>query len=742
MSIERLDKIIHKYNALETLANKHKGTLYETFLSKSGDLKNESSIRKEYDQQIDANRDLQIGIVGRVKAGKSSLLNALLFGGSTILPKAATPMTAALTVLSYSEKLKVTIKFFEKNDFEELRKGSEAYENKLHKLTEEFVEKARKKNELLPGLTKTAFDENKARERGKRESQKALREDIGLSGASEQYKQIKSSSISQQSVEGKIIELYPKSVAEISTMLADYVGSNGKYMPFTQSVEIAYPNEKLKGIRIVDTPGFNDPVPSREKRAFQLLKASDVVLILSSAGRFLDASDKEVLDKITTKDGLRELFIIASQVDTQLLGDEYADMTLDEVQNDIARRLSRQARSVLSACNEHGTFDQLINDDGSRVILTSGDCQSMFLTFANKNTWDDNKKRIWENLCDCFRDYFSDKDDATSKESLKHLGNIDSVESKIDEVKQKKKEILDNSANKICTSWENAIDDIKKEMEKAVKQKIGQIKDSDVSSLQNERNSIESFCFKVEAGISNAINNTVDIWRSETTERMTSFVDALQNNARNNAKDAKTNFSRREYSHTTGMWWWKEDHYNNVDHTRVNPYQLRSSIEDYLGKLTNTLKSVFLDQKYQLGKNISSNIASIWAKKAPDKEMDEDDIAVKIKAIINELNIVGFNRDRTTLPTELHVSGYQEDEKGEHLLAVCRSYLNRLANETNTWLIDEIARYAASIKKADLASKFLERYRKELDEKIRNIQNKEQSINSYNQILKELESIT
>ncbi|WP_273660677.1 dynamin family protein [Pseudomonas aeruginosa] len=46
------------------------------------------------------NRLMNIGIVGRVKAGKSSLLNALVFDGEPILPKAATPMTAALTTIT------------------------------------------------------------------------------------------------------------------------------------------------------------------------------------------------------------------------------------------------------------------------------------------------------------------------------------------------------------------------------------------------------------------------------------------------------------------------------------------------------------------------------------------------------------------------------------------------------------------------------------------------------------------
>ena len=49
-------------------------------------------------------RRLNIGVVGQVKAGKSSFLNTLLFEGKEILPKASTPKTATLTKMEYSEK--------------------------------------------------------------------------------------------------------------------------------------------------------------------------------------------------------------------------------------------------------------------------------------------------------------------------------------------------------------------------------------------------------------------------------------------------------------------------------------------------------------------------------------------------------------------------------------------------------------------------------------------------------------
>ena len=74
-----------------------------------------SLLRDTFEADIDnakqENRVLRIGIVGQIKRGKSSFLNSLLFDGKSVLPKAATPMTAALTKISYSEQPSATVEF-------------------------------------------------------------------------------------------------------------------------------------------------------------------------------------------------------------------------------------------------------------------------------------------------------------------------------------------------------------------------------------------------------------------------------------------------------------------------------------------------------------------------------------------------------------------------------------------------------------------------------------------------------
>lgn len=63
-------------------------------------------------------KTLRLGIVGSVKAGKSTFLNALLFNGEDVLPKAATPMTASLTRLGFSENQYLNFVFYTHEDWQ------------------------------------------------------------------------------------------------------------------------------------------------------------------------------------------------------------------------------------------------------------------------------------------------------------------------------------------------------------------------------------------------------------------------------------------------------------------------------------------------------------------------------------------------------------------------------------------------------------------------------------------------
>ena len=64
------------------------------------------------------NNTLTIGVIGQMKCGKSTFLNAFIFEDD-ILPAATTPMTAALTTITYGEEKRVQAEFYTKEEWAE-----------------------------------------------------------------------------------------------------------------------------------------------------------------------------------------------------------------------------------------------------------------------------------------------------------------------------------------------------------------------------------------------------------------------------------------------------------------------------------------------------------------------------------------------------------------------------------------------------------------------------------------------
>ncbi len=125
------------------------------FMSDNAVIKAEE-LEKTLKEMQDTDRNLKVGIIGRVKAGKSSLLNALIFEGVEVLPKAATPMTASLTILKYANTLSAEVEFYSQKDIAELKNEHERYVREFNRIVDEEVKKQKEK-QSLSNRTKEGF---------------------------------------------------------------------------------------------------------------------------------------------------------------------------------------------------------------------------------------------------------------------------------------------------------------------------------------------------------------------------------------------------------------------------------------------------------------------------------------------------------------------------------------------------------------------------------------------------------
>lgn len=248
--------------------------------------------RAEYDEYLKSidGKSLTIGVIGQMKCGKSTFLNALVFQDEK-LPAATTPMTAALSVITYGEKESLEVEFYSREDWNELkikanksREGASEGEELEIKAAQELVYNAQK----TPNL----------------ESLLGTKKEDSLD---------------------KLIE---------------YVGAEGKYTPITLSVKIKYPLEYLKGVEIVDTPGFNDPIVSREERTREFLKKADAVVFLLAAHRAFDATDKNIILKALKEVGIGKILIGVNKYDSCLENAEREE----EIIKVVAKQLRETAR--------------------------------------------------------------------------------------------------------------------------------------------------------------------------------------------------------------------------------------------------------------------------------------------------------------------------------------------------------------------------------------------------------------
>jgi len=266
----------------------------------SKDEKGTTSISYEEIVEKIENDTLTIGVIGQMKCGKSTFLNSFVFE-DTVLPAATTPMTAALSVITYGEKERIVAEFYTPDEWAEQKQQA-----------------ARSLDDVANSL-----DESKV---------KAAKE-----------------LVSKASKLGSSLESLLGTIQEDSfENLIEYVGAEGRYVSITKSVKIYYPKEYLKGVEIVDTPGFNDPIVSREERTKDFLKKADVVLMMLYAGRPFDATDRDIIFKNVRQCGIGKVLVGINKYDIPYCNEHHPE---DEQQ--IKEYVKEEIRKACRECSDN-----------------------------------------------------------------------------------------------------------------------------------------------------------------------------------------------------------------------------------------------------------------------------------------------------------------------------------------------------------------------------------------------------
>ncbi|WQY82133.1 dynamin family protein [Helicobacter pylori] len=482
-------------------------------------------LEKTLEELQDTNRDLKVGIIGCVKAGKSSLLNALIFEGVEVLPKAATPMTASLTVLKYADTLSAEVEFYSPKDIAELENEHERYVREFNRIVDEEVKKQKEKQSLSNRAREgfksfgNKFSRNKSTEvvpkenilsdeeivkRAERIAKNELEKDARLVSSHDQCEKIKKSgSLNTEKLDPRI---QANSLQELNQKLLQFVGANGKFMPYTKAVQISLNNPNLKDLEVIDTPGVNDPIASREERTKALLKDCDVVFMISPSGQFLTDSDMDLFDRVSHKEGLQEIYFVASQADSTVLSMsevEKSNQHLPTALENAQKALSSQLNNIMGALiqnypNQREVFEKAIKNG---VILASGVCFSMYKDFENQASWERNQKteeyhNALRNLKDSYPDAFNSDD--KSKESLLFLSNMSAIEERLEKAAQKKEKIMSQKLQDYAQSQAKNLHNLITQLLQDLEDEKKRVKNADISAIKEQIKAYEKLSGNIE----------------------------------------------------------------------------------------------------------------------------------------------------------------------------------------------------------------------------------------------------
>ncbi len=614
---------------------------------------------------------LQIGIVGQVKAGKSSFLNSLFFNGENVLPKASTPMTAGLTIIEYSEKNTFEIEYFNEKDWEIFVNQDEDYRKR--------EQEVRAQNPDAPENIIKKELENRTSEKIR-----SAHEMVSSCGSKAREK------IGQKCDTKDFYDL-----VDLQNVLEQYVGANGEYTSVVKSLYIKINDERLKGIRIVDTPGVNDPVVSRENRTRTFLHSCHGVFLLSASTDFLGSGDVSFLNSRIGGSGIGTVVLLASKFDS-VLQDIGAEREMKhEERGDLVDTVEMQTKKFKRRLRElSDTIDENLR---GRIKLDTTAGIGYSIAHKPADRWDNVEKQVVQQMKRYYPDYFSTEVDA--KESFEGLANIGDIKEKYLEcvfmenkdaiISEKVKAFFIKNRQEISATIDHILDEFKNRHD--------QLNETTIEEIKNQK--------EMQGKLFDGLRSTFAGIFNDFGRNIQNEIKHIANNVRFN--EIRTIPTEETTEAITCKGWLWGHNTNEMDFDHVNSYELssmiRNAVEQYCQSWNQEWWMLFDNVRKEMSEKLNSAITDFekqvmstsfkdtYYRDLIDKALDElrDNKELEIGDIISEYQRLGDD----IANDQFYPSG--TDELKEEQVA---SYLARCLREHNSNLIHRFRNLSDSIK--------------------------------------------
>lgn len=742
---QRITNLVNGMEKLDDIVDRYPGPGFTDGLygEKGAPLK-AKIVREDALAMAREGRNLRVGIIGRVKAGKSSLLNALMFAGKDVLPKAATPMTASLTILRYTDQDMpfAEVEYFRPEDVNDMRQLAEEYDSRFTVLLAER-QKAAEERAARPGARNVSQPDP---ERLSASVKRELDTDPRLGGAKDMYARIcDAGGLGDKG--GKTERVDGRDLADLQGKLANYVGSGGRLTPFTKCLTLYLPIPSLQGVDVVDTPGVNDPVRSREERTMEELHNCDVVFVVSPAGQFLNRQDLDLMGRLTYKDGVREVFLVASQVDGQLFGSERDkhDGRLPDVLQGLRSTLATQASNTLAAENATNQgLDTLKSQLAERLVVTSSVAHALLT--QPETEWDDTVRHVWSLLRSGYPAEFTQLESA--RPHLEAMAGIGQTNLMLEQVRGRKQVITEEKVNAFLEGQVRAL-------RESVEGAPGVVSANREAFLKTRPEDLEEKLSAMQSGRERAIRVTnvavgdiAEDAGGSLRSQINSKADELFGNAQNAAEQSKDyeveytdpSFGRKALSLITFGLVSAERTSTTVQ--TIDATRIRSELEAFHSSFSTQMVTIVDRTRQGLRSTIETGVLAALReyKVVEDRDIDTSRLAQACRAALREVSEFD-DPELPPVPSRLMQNGTLRGSDASRFESAALEYLHELRKAASQEARKLTRAFEERLKAADVGARLFDHYEEQLNGLRAQIQEKEKTLQRYDELLAELKEL-
>lgn len=742
---QRITNLVNGMEKLDDIVDRYPGPGFTDGLygEKGAPLK-AKIVREDALAMAREGRNLRVGIIGRVKAGKSSLLNALMFAGKDVLPKAATPMTASLTILRYTDQDMpfAEVEYFRPEDVNDMRQLAEEYDSRFTVLLAER-QKAAEERAARPGARNVSQPDP---ERLSASVKRELDTDPRLGGAKDMYARIcDAGGLGDKG--GKTERVDGRDLADLQGKLANYVGSGGRLTPFTKCLTLYLPIPSLQGVDVVDTPGVNDPVRSREERTMEELHNCDVVFVVSPAGQFLNRQDLDLMGRLTYKDGVREVFLVASQVDGQLFGSERDkhDGRLPDVLQGLRSTLATQASNTLAAENATNQgLDTLKSQLAERLVVTSSVAHALLT--QPETEWDDTVRHVWSLLRSGYPAEFTQLESA--RPHLEAMAGIGQANLMLEQVRGRKQAITEEKVNAFLEGQVRAL-------RESVEGAPGVVSANREAFLKTRPEDLEEKLSAMQSGRERAIRVTnvavgdiAEDAGGSLRSQINSKADELFGNVQNAAEQSKDyeveytdpSFGRKALNFITLGWVSAERTSTTVQ--TIDATRIRSELEAFHSSFSTQMVTIVDRTRQGLRSTIETGVLAALReyKVVEDRDIDTSRLAQACRAALREVSEFD-DPELPPVPSRLMQNGTLRGSDASRFESAALEYLHELRKAASQEARKLTRAFEERLKAADVGARLFDHYEEQLNGLRAQIQEKEKTLQRYDELLAELKEL-